>query len=365
MIDIRKFVDVNVIHHSVSTAASTRDTTVMFVDNSDYANIDSIVNSLAGALTLLSLSASDAVPEVYYLKAYFANGGQKLHIKSVTLTGSAEAESIVTAIRELPDEEIVVAFPAQIAYLASAIAMLNADTGFYGIKIKFAVLGVDYNEDAYVNTPHLITAILNGSQDESAMIAAYLSKINISSQNSIKDYDFTVVSGTADALTDAELDITMENNVNCLLKLAGQVRVVGGNTCDSRDLVNEFTLIVLQQTVTEKVLSIITQKLKGEQGCAAINVAIAQELDRYVTNGYLATDKIWKDEDYTITYGNPAQTFVIISKNTALLSGYQVKVLPYSSLTADDKAAHKAPPIYLVLADSYGIRKVTINGEVF
>ena len=33
-------------------------------------------------------------------------------------------------------------------------------------------------------------------------------------------------------------------------------------------------------------------------------------------------------------------------------------------LSEQDKALHKCPPIYLILADRYGIRAVTINGEV-
>ena len=57
-------------------------------------------------------------------------------------------------------------------------------------------------------------------------------------------------------------------------------------------------------------------------------------------------------------------TIALIEKNTPLTLGYRVVVLPYSSLSEDDKQNHKCPPIYIFLAESYGIRSITINGEV-
>jgi hypothetical protein len=363
-IDIRRFVDVDIIHHVSSSSVTSRDTTVMFVDNSTYASKEKVVSSYEEALTTLGLTSESSVPERDYLKAYYENGGKKIYIKSVTLVAESESDSIVAEIKDLPDEYIVIAFPSEEAYFVEAIETLNADSTVYGIKTKLGVVGTDIDDDTYINIPHLIAAVNTMGTYEQAIVAAYLSRLNLDEQNSVKDYDFTVVKATKYSITDEELEGTMDDNVNCVAYIAGQLRVIGGNTCDGKDLVNEFALIVLQQTVTDKVLNTLTQKLKGEAGVAAISSAIAQELNKYVLNGYLSTDKVWTDEDLTISYGSPAKTYTIISKNTALLSGYQVKVLPYSSLTEADKLEHKAPPIYIVIADSYSIRKVTIKGEV-
>lgn len=352
VIDIRKFVDVNIIHHATSKLNTTRDTSVLFVSVSDYSTLStgrvvSSWNEASSALgTTTTLNNNDK-----YAKAYFDNGGQKLFIKAITLTDLADE------IEALPDEYIICACPT--GNIEAAILTLNAKTTFYGIKIKF---GLQVDDETAATVPHVIDAY---TVEECAAIAAYLSKIDISKTNSIKDYDFTVINTDADELSDSDVDALMDANVNIALKLAGQIRAIGGNTADGLDLVNEYTLIILQQTVTDKVLSVLVEKIKGELGCAAIHTAIAQELSRYVMNGYLATDKIWKDDDLTVVYGEPAQTYTVIKKDTPLLLGYQIKILPYASLTASDKAAHKAPPIYIVLADSYGIRKVTINGEVF
>lgn len=356
VIDIRKFVDVNIVHHVSAKLNTTRDTTVLFIDVATYGALDIVVSSWSEYLTAVSTyDPEDILPEDIYAKAYFDNGGQRLYLKSVD--SSVAEYSLADDIKLLADEHIVVAAPS--LDVVGAIQTLNTDAKFYGIKLK---LGVALGTAASDRIPHLMYAY---TVNECAAIAAYLSKIDVSRANSIKDYDFTPIVAEADSLTDAEVDTLMSVNVNISLKLAGQVRVVGGNTADGQDLVNEFTLIVLQQTVTEKVLTVLVEKLKGEIGVAAIHTAIAQELSRYVANGYLATDKIWKDETLTVTYGTPSETYVVIEKNTPLLLGYQIKILPYAALTDADKAEHKAPPIYIVLADSYGIRKVTINGEVF
>ena len=103
--------------------------------------------------------------------------------------------------------------------------------------------------------------------------------------------------------------------------------------------------------------------IKGETGVSAIHTTVAEELNRYVTCGYIATDKVYTGE--TLAYSYNGQNYVLLEKNTPLLTGYAILVVPYSALTAEDKAAHKAPPIYVALADSYGIRKVDLSGIVY
>ena len=193
-------------------------------------------------------------------------------------------------------------------------------------------------------------------------IAAYLSRVNVYRTNTVADYMFT-----QEALTDEKVDDTtfgsiLDENMNVDVYLAGAVRNMGGNLKNGADLINSYVKIILHQTLTERLLDLLTTKIKGARGLAQIYATVAQELEAYRSCGYLTTDKVWTDEDLTTTYNG--QTYTIITKGTPLLLGYSIKILPLSSLTLVDKTERKTPPIYIIIADQYGIRKITINGEV-
>ena len=193
-------------------------------------------------------------------------------------------------------------------------------------------------------------------------IAAYLSQINVYKTNSVSDYMFTKEAITAETLTDTEYENIIGANCNVDVYLANSVRNMGGNLKNGADLVNSYTLIVLHQTLTERLLELLATKIKGSKGLAQIYATIAQELEAYRSCGYLTTDKIWTEEDLVVTYNS--QNYTVITKGTPLNSGYAIKVLPFSSLTVPDKTERKTPPIYVIIADQYGIRKITVNGEV-
>lgn len=357
-IDIRKFVDINIKHHTTSSGTSTRDTTVLFLNISTYPDFDEgIFSSYEECLDIV-----DGEDEENYCRVYFANGGRKLYMRSV----ANDAASVLAALKELPDEYIVVSFMGYESTLSQALQQYDAEQDAsdklvnYGIKTKFGVF--ETTDTSTSALPHHLTKYTS-ALGTSATIAAYLSRIDISKVDSIRDYDFTVEDVYAEEADNDVLTACMQANLNVDMMLAGRIRNIGGNTLDGLDLVNEYALVLLQQTVSEKVLSVLTSKLRGEIGVAAIHTAIAQELQRYVKCGYLTTDKIYSDEDMTVEYNG--KTYTIIAQDTPLLLGYQVKVLPYSSLSEEDKRKHAAPPIYIVLADSYSIRYVKISGEVF
>ena len=94
---------------------------------------------------------------------------------------------------------------------------------------------------------------------------------------------------------------------------------------------------------------------------------------------HICFDKENYDDDYQFAYAVEKKyiveksegvyfynnkTYTLITQGTALTQGFKITILPLSSLTDEDKQEHKAPYIYVILADSYGIRKVVINGEV-
>lgn len=123
---------------------------------------------------------------------------------------------------------------------------------------------------------------------------------------------------------------------------------------------NTYVRIVLQQTLSDKLLDVLTRKIKYDnRGITAIKAAIGAEMQKYVTNGYINTDATWTDDDLYID-GN-----LIIKKGTALTEGYVTAIAPFSSLTAAEKAAHQFPKIYLIYADQFGIRKIVVSGQAF
>ena len=193
-------------------------------------------------------------------------------------------------------------------------------------------------------------------------IAAYLSRVNVYRTNTVADYMFTQEAVTDEKVDDTTFGSILDENMNVDVYLAGAVRNMGGNLKNGADLINSYVKVILHQTLTERLLDLLTTKIKGARGLAQIYATIAQELEAYRSCGYLTTDKVWTDEDLTTTYNG--QTYTIITKGTPLLLGYSIKILPLSSLTLVDKTERKTPPIYVIIADQYGIRKITINGEV-
>ena len=163
-------------------------------------------------------------------------------------------------------------------------------------------------------------------------------------------------------LTDDEYEQLSLNNLNVDTYLAGGVRNLGGNLKNGADFVNSFVRIMLHQTLTERLLELLVTKLKNYNGVGRIYSTICKELENYRGCGYLTTDKTWTDETLKVTVNGVS--YDIIEKGTALINGYHVKVLPLSALTDTQKAAHSAPPVYVIVADQYGIRSITVNGEI-
>ena len=199
-------------------------------------------------------------------------------------------------------------------------------------------------------------------------IGAYLSRIDVYGTETVQDYAYTrEISYSKNISLDENIDDDtfkniIESNCNVDIYLAGSVRNCGGNLTNGLDLVNQYVLIILHQTLTDRVLSVLANKVKGQTGVNIIHTTIVSEMDRYLLNGYLNTDRIWNRESVEITYNG--QSYSIIEADTPLDSGYKVVILPISSLSDDDIKNHSVPPIYVILSDSYGIRYVTINGDV-
>lgn len=366
-ISLDEFVDVKIYTHPTSKRITDRDTYTILTTEAfgNKAEFESYSDDITGEHNKA------------YAKMFFQNGGKKIKFVAITATNE---ETVTAAVKKLDDNLIYFSVIGanggiDIATVKSIAKELDAA---YSCKRKDAVvtdepIGIHRKiliariSDAKVlddelKTIHSLAIKYSTVDGAEATIAAYFSKVKVYAINSVHDYCYTsenIDCSDVDTDTYETLD---GKNANFDYKIAGSVRNIGGNLTDGKSLINEFMLIVLQQTVTERLLALLGTKLKGSTAIARIRSTISDELNYYVKNGYLALDKVWTDEDWDVPYNS--STYTIIESNTPLTSGYLVEILPLASISDEDRKAHKCPPIYLVLADSWGIRKVSITGQV-
>lgn len=355
MINVRNFVDVNILSKTSNIGVSTRDTVILFTD--EAVNAVSASDNTFASLDAFKKEYTDDnhAKCIAYLTTYFNNGGLK--VKLIHVDSAITATDLLATIEALPNNFIVYASTLSSNVMKDAAK----DATWTGIDRKILVDRITTVE-SYQETDNLA---LKYSTDEGAemTIAAYLSNIDINKMNVVQDYCFTKETVKTIITDNAKLELCQTNNINVDVELASSTRNIGGNLTNGQDLVNEYMLIVLQQTVTDAVLAAILRKLSGSAGLAAIKAAITEDLFRYVSNGYLATDKVWTNPDYVVNV--KGKNYTIVEQNTPITKGFIVKILPLSSLTTDEKQAHLTPKIFIILADAYGFRNVVIDGEVY
>lgn len=364
-IDLTRFVDISIKYRKSPSRTATRDTVILFTTE------DGIVDGTVYTSATESEIPSAATVTRQFASVYFDNGGIKLMVKKPA--GSTLAASDVEA---LPNESIVIAYAIADNYSAmKAVSKeLAADTGdydpssgesapkIYGPKKKILLARastVAKEEEALTDNIAVKYSAVTGAE---MTIAAYLSQIDASVTNSVYDYMFTAETLADEDLSEDEYTIVLANQWNVDVELANAVRNIGGNLMDGSNLVNEYMLILLQQTTREALVNLLVSKISGMRGLSAIYSTLSQELNRYVACGYLATDRVWTYDDWSVTYND--ESYTVIEKGTALTQGYSIMMVPYIALTEDDRKLGKAPPIYVALATSYGIRKITVGGEV-
>nr|DAG04028.1 MAG TPA: Protein of unknown function (DUF3383) [Myoviridae sp. ctbEa13] len=352
MQDLRQFVDINIVPHATANTKGTRNAVLFTYEGT--ANTTLIINNLEDIETKLK----DMTNTAKYATIFVNNGGTNLKV----ICGKSKIET--TTIEALDLSDVIVTYCGTTPSTSQNALFLvagqyNADANNYGIYEKIfltASTRTNQNDMLIKNYAHKYSKVIGAEMT----MAAYLSKIDVYSIDSVKDYAFT--KENIDAENVYNMFQQSLKNLNVDVNLANAVRNIGGNCTDGTDLVNSYVRIVLHQTLTDKLIELLTQKIRGTAGVSKIYSAISKELQNYLTCGYLTTDKIWTDDDYKVTVGD--QTYTIIEKGTALQNGYLIKILPMSSLTDAQKAKHSAPYIYVVIADQYGIRFITVNGEV-
>ena len=378
-VDIRNFVDINISHHESVNKTAINDTVILFTQEGQLNNDEELIKSYSEWQTKHPDTSDLSLTEQYV--SYYFNDyhGNKLYI----LYGYTK-DKIVTIVNKLKAIDVkysVVGWAVTdntnthtSAYYQEQLAKTYySDNNMYGIMDKI-FLTVYYNDDLSDNN-----LLLNTNTDDKGIvgkyvydiadkngvemsIGAYLSQLNFEGTDTIQDYDFTLENDGDNLLEDTSINTIITKHLNTTTEFAGKNRNIGGDMIDGTDLVNQYSSIILQQTCTNVLLNLLSQKIKGQTGIDAMYSVLTQELQKYVTNGYLTTDKIC-DFDYTVNVNNVDYT--IIKKNTPLSLGYQITILPYSSLSANDINKHKAPNVYLVLAESYGVRLIKVYGNTF
>ena len=386
-VDIRNFVDINIVNKVVTQIDSTREAVVLFTLNTTIAPVATLYNIYNSLEEVEETGINKNTNSYKYAKVYFENGGIKLVCVNINYGNSGEPyefytpSNILPFVKELPNEYIIIAVEETNNWdlMAELASTYNASTidgkAVYGVKWKIFLTNMLYTSgpqelpalglDAIENFCIKLTDTTNQVGGEMT-IAAYLNQIDFYANETVQDYDFTpeklstTLFDTLDMNTYVSTCIQYHANIS--VKLNNVVRNIGGDLANGENLVNKFALIVLHQTLSQVVFNTLTQKLKGKDAITALYGTISQELNKYVNDGYLTLDKIWTNQSVIVTKNGI--NYTLIEKGTPLVKGYYISILPYSSLTAEELAAHKCPDIYVFIADNYTIRKVTINGKV-
>lgn len=357
-INLKHFVDINIKSHVSSLINSTRDTVVLFTKDGENGT-STLVTSMQEASSFYS----NYPDTLAYLTIFFNNGGIKVKV----IEGVDYSQITTTMLEDLENEYLLIACvnnaeTVELAYgaLKNLANFRNSNSSIYGINEKLILARTTNKEDS--DTVKNFVVKFSSVPGAEMTIAAYLSKINVYAINSVYDYAFTTEAIGRENVSDADFTEIINNNMNVDVTLANEVRNCGGNCKDGSDVVNTFVKIILHQTLTDSLINLLSQKLKSSTGISKIYTTISQELENYLNCGYLTTDKVWNDETLTVTRNGV--TYTIIEKGTPLINGYNITILPIGSLTESEKAIHSAPPIYIIIADQYSIRKITITGEV-
>lgn len=382
-INLNRLVDIS-ISHITSSSTYERDTALLVLFNQTETSVKTVEK--------LSEIANPASDEYKFAFNFFNNGGIKLAIAKTTQTYTDDPidpeTGVTTKSKEEKFKEILKSL--EYSYIVVMSNITGADIVAFANKYnnesedvtqlyKKYFLTSDKNAATLTSDDYFV-AVKYGEVGCEASIAAYLTKIDLDESNSVNDYMFTeevikdleytvnnetVVIKYSNYIVDDDnlLDDLLDKKYNVDVDLRDSTRVMGGNTLKGYDLVNDYMLLVLQQTLTEKLVDLLQTKIKyNSLGLTKINGVMIRELNRYVNNGFLMPNKVYdKSEDIMDATGS----VVLLTKGAKLVSGYKYYIAPFSSLSEQDKEDHLLPAITLVLSDSYSIRKITVDGYLY
>lgn len=388
---LTNFIDITIKNHAISNSTGTYDTAALlyYVEGAT-----STINPTYYTLTDNTNLSAELTGIKTYIDCFFNNGGSKLYV--IKSDFGAYANSQTSGGSYTPTSDVV---HAELEKLSTNVIMVGVTgvTANTNYEVLFRSIFAAYNtkydtEKIYqkifvCEIPYLLgtTADLAnyidiqskkvvslenyvlkyGKQGVGAAVLAYYTKINVFTTNATQDYAFTteVFDETIEGYVFKSNDIVTEAmllDMNIVTKLASQIKNLGGNDTAGYDLTNQFMLLVLHQTLTNSLINLLASKIKYNNTASALVLNnVISVLNQFVSNGYLTQGEAWTDSD--LYY----EGFKIISKDEVLTNGYKVCMLPFSTLTPTEKANRQLPKIFVLIADSYPIRKIVISGEVF
>lgn len=276
-----------------------------------------------------------------FVDTFTANNGKSIHFTSA-LTFQNNIWTYGSDETPLPIDEIIIVNPTE--------GMVSSGSG---IQQKIFVAGTDLTKSATGNL------IICDNDCVQGAVCAYLANIDISIADSVKDAAFTAVKGFS--ATDVQQYVATSyqesNGVTVVAYLAGDYRILGGDDGAKQSIVNQFMQIVLTEELTNQLLNLLTSKIRlDSNGIASVKAACSRVLNKFVTNGYISTEKAWNNSDLYI------DSELVAAENTPLIDGYKIHVGP---ITEDNIANHQMPPVYILYGDQVGVRKIVVTGEVF
>lgn len=381
---IENFVDVKITRRAVQESSGAYDTAVYVTSSATNAFYFINGKNGTGDGTKDNPKTIDAVTGDNNLKyfgiEFFANGGKKLHVvNSLSFDSTNDncwnfKDAKNTTATHLPVEEILIFDTSATQTNAST----NANT-VSGIEKKIFINTTNstslssylpYTIAVYKNV-EVSTNVAGGKQDVSAApFLAYYTKIIKDSSVDASDLAFTktsfvdvVENSTTHKVvitepTDTEAKEMIKKNINFIATIAGVPMIIGGSDeTGENDITNLFMQIVLQQTLTNALMKLLSSKIKlNIAGITSVKNAVGVELDKYVNYGYISTDKLWTEDDLYL------DGELIAAKGSPLARGYVVHVSP---ITQENIKDHQIPTIYVLYGDSVGVRKIVVQGEVF
>lgn len=357
-INLKNWVDISIKRHLAPFTTSDREVVVVYDTNAQeelYYHID-------GTGDGLSLETAKPLSELEgdFARVFESNGGKAIHIVKTT-----------TPISALPRNEIVVTFKTNVNDLPADWDDWNKSDGGIGtygdayMKL-FIITQTTFNSYSAGCEGVVVKVVPVEAVGAHLSTAAYYSRMKIHAADVVKDYNFTVeqfpetIKNNVSIDDDASVKSVISNHLNCNVYLANAIRNIGGDDTEGNDLTNLYFRIVLTQTLTDRLITLLASKIKyNESGIANVISVISNELGKYITNGLIALNKTWKDESLYI------DDELIIAQGSTLTEGFKIHVSDFSTLTDEEIAEHQFPNIYILYADAYNIRKIVIDGEVF
>lgn len=249
----------------------------------------------------------------------------------VAAVGEAETEGLTMVFFETNNSDAVVASPT------------NADI-FTTLKAagKKAAIGI-YSSTAYAGAALMGLAMgLEDGTDASAF-----------------DLYFQNLTGVATmAVTEAQIAILKAKYGNVYIQRGQSTKLIDDGQCvDGTPYDETMYLDLTQKVLRQNVLDVLTasgtRKIpQTDDGMALILSAVTSGMEYMKRIGFCAPG-VWT-----------ALPFETINTGDVLAMGYQIFADSFDTLSAADRAARKAPPVYVAMKLAGSVRSVVINVDV-